>query len=241
MNSKSATHYATLGLHRRAGAEEIRTAYLLLARKFHPDRNGGSAEAHEQTLAINAAYEVLGDPARKREYDAELDAAEKATSSGRVRAAVTNLAKEMHLTIAELFSGTTLNVSVNDPGHPGGAENYELIVPPETSPGSRFRIRRDAGGAVVVKIKLRPDMRFKARGSDLRCDLKISTQRATQGGNESVRGPTGNFTRVQIPPRVARNEIIRVPGEGLPKPRSGRGDLLVRITYRPEVRITRAA
>jgi DnaJ-class molecular chaperone len=44
---------------------------------------------------------------------------------------------------------------------------------------------------------------------------------------------------VQIPRGVGRNEIVRVPGEGLPKPRGGRGDLLVRITYRPEVRVSR--
>jgi DnaJ-class molecular chaperone len=45
--------------------------------------------------------------------------------------------------------------------------------------------------------------------------------------------------RITIPPRVARGEVLRVPGEGLPKPRGGRGDLLVRVTYRPEVRVTR--
>jgi hypothetical protein len=45
--------------------------------------------------------------------------------------------------------------------------------------------------------------------------------------------------RVQIPRGVGRNEIVRVPNEGLPKPRGGRGDVLVRITYRPEVRVSR--
>jgi DnaJ-class molecular chaperone len=46
---------------------------------------------------------------------------------------------------------------------------------------------------------------------------------------------------VTIPRGVGRGEILRIPGEGLPKPRGGRGDMLVRITYRPEVKITRAA
>jgi DnaJ-class molecular chaperone len=39
---------------------------------------------------------------------------------------------------------------------------------------------------------------------------------------------------------VKRGEIIRIAGEGMPKLRGGRGDLLVRISYRPEVRVTRA-
>jgi DnaJ-class molecular chaperone len=35
--------------------------------------------------------------------------------------------------------------------------------------------------------------------------------------------------------------VLRVPGEGLPKPRGGRGDLLVRVTYRVEVKISRGS
>ena len=54
-----------------------------------------------------------------------------------------------------------------------------------------------------------------------------------------MRGATGNFLRVPVPKKVSRGEIIRLAGEGLPKPRGGRGDLLVRVIYRPEVRITR--
>jgi DnaJ-class molecular chaperone len=55
------------------------------------------------------------------------------------------------------------------------------------------------------------------------------------------KGVLGSMLRVKIPARVQRGEIVRLPGEGLPKPGGGRGDLLVRIVYRPEVRITRRA
>jgi DnaJ-class molecular chaperone len=90
-----------------------------------------------------------------------------------------------------------------------------------------------------VRVKARPDFRFKIRGSDLRCDLKISLQRARQGGTESVRGVAGNFLRVPIPAQVARGEILRIPGEGLPKARGGRGELQVRVLYTPDVQIRR--
>ena len=73
----------------------------------------------------------------------------------------------------------------------------------------------------------------------MRCDLRIRAERAAQGGSESVRGITENYLRVQIPPGIARNEVIRIEGEGLPKPRGGRGDLLVRVVYTPNVRIKR--
>ena len=91
-----------------------------------------------------------------------------------------------------------------------------------------------------MQVKARPDFRFKPRGSDLRCDLKIKAERAAQGGTEMIRNLTGAMLRVVIPRGVGRNEIIRIAGEGLPKARGGRGDLLVRITYRVEVRVTRA-
>jgi DnaJ-class molecular chaperone len=101
-------------------------------------------------------------------------------------------------------------------------------------------VPRSDGGFVQVRLRVQPDFRFKARGSDLRCDLKIKAERATQGGLELIPGVLGGSVRVSIPRGIARNETVRIPGEGLPKPRGGRGDLLVRITYRVEVRITRA-
>jgi DnaJ-class molecular chaperone len=231
-------HYATLGLDRDCTDTHIRTAYRLLAKQYHPDINGGSAEAKAKTQALNAAYEILSDPDRRRAYDEELVAKSKpaARSSNPLR----NVVQEIQLRPEELINGTKLQVRVIDPAEPNRRETYELHVPPETAPGTRFRIARDAGGVVTVKVKAAPDQRFKVRSTDLRCDLRISFERAQKGGSESVRGVTGNFLRIQIPAHIKAGEVIRIPGEGLPKPRGGRGDLLVRVMYRPEVRISRA-
>jgi curved DNA-binding protein len=230
-------HYATLGLDRGCTDTQIRSAYRLLAKQHHPDVNPGSAAAMAQTQALNAAYEILGDPAQRQAYDGQLPPRQQdRPRPGKIQR---NLMQEAQLRIEELLRGTTLQVRVNDPAQQNGAESYELLVPPETAPGTRFRIARNAGGFVTVKVRVRPDFRFKARGSDLRCDLRISSQRARQGGAESLRSATGNYLRVSIPPRVPSGEIIRLAGEGLPKTRGGRGDLLVRIMYRPEVRVTR--
>ena len=90
-----------------------------------------------------------------------------------------------------------------------------------------------------MRVTARPDFRFKVRGADLRCDLRINAKRAASGGSESVRGALGGFVCVQVPANVARGEELRIEGEGLPKSHGGRGDLLVRIMYTPDVRITR--
>jgi hypothetical protein len=61
--------YAILGLSPAAEDVVIRAAYLALMRHYHPDRNL-SAQAAARARAINHAYAVLGDPARRAEYDA---------------------------------------------------------------------------------------------------------------------------------------------------------------------------
>ena len=244
MHQEPPDHYATLGLDRRCTEAQIRAAYRLLAKAHHPDVNAGASEAVSRTQALNAAYEILSDPKRRQAYDRELAAAEKAAAPPRAGKIERNISQDVHLRLDEFLRGTTLAVRVNDPANPNGPETYDLEVPPETAPGARFRVPRDEpfrGGFIIVRVRARPDARFKPRGPDLRCDLRISAQRAAQGGAESLRGIGGSQLRVQIPRGAARGEIVRIPGEGMPKPRGGRGDLLVRITYRPEVRITRAS
>lgn len=237
MQPNEPDHYAILGLDRDCTETHIRTAYRLLAKQHHPDVNPGSSAAKAQTQALNAAYEILSDPEHRKAYDEQRDAQKKALP--RATGSKRNLTQEVQLRLEEFLRGASLQVRVLDPGEPNANESYELIVPPETAPGTRFRIVRTEGGVVSVKTKARPDMRFKVRGSDLRCDLRISSERAQKGGPESVRGLIGNFLRIQIPACVKAGEVIRIPGEGLPKTRGGRGDLLVRVMYRPEVRITR--
>lgn len=232
-------HYTTLGLDRRCTLAQVRAAYRVLAKRHHPDVNGGSPEAAAQTQALNAAHEVLSDATRRRAYDRELDGASVPAVRGRIER---NISQDAYLRIEDFLRGIELDVRVNDPANPSGPESYAVSVPPETAPGTRIRIARSepfADGFVLVRLRVRPGARFKARGSDLRADLRIPARRAAQGGSEMMPGPAGGMLRVNIPAGVARGAVLPIPGEGLPKPRGGRGDLLVRITYRPEVRVTR--
>jgi len=60
--------YRRLGVSRRASEEQIRTAYLRLAKKLHPDVNRGRG-SHEEFLAVKEAYDTLSSPLLRREYD----------------------------------------------------------------------------------------------------------------------------------------------------------------------------
>lgn len=59
--------FAVLGVPRDAPIEDIRLAYRKLAMEHHPDRNGGSKEAEAKFKEINAAFEILKDPAKRAE------------------------------------------------------------------------------------------------------------------------------------------------------------------------------
>ncbi len=60
--------YETLQVSRKAEIEVIEAAYRQLARKYHPDKNASSGST-KRMQEINAAYEILKDPMKRREYD----------------------------------------------------------------------------------------------------------------------------------------------------------------------------
>lgn len=69
MNYKD--YYAILGVPKGAAEKDIKSAYRKLARKWHPDANPDNAKAAEEKFKeISEAYEVLGDPEKRKKYDA---------------------------------------------------------------------------------------------------------------------------------------------------------------------------
>jgi molecular chaperone DnaJ len=62
-------YYEILGVPRDVSDEDLKKAYRKLVRQYHPDRNPGDRTAEEKIREINAAYEVVGDPDKRRAYD----------------------------------------------------------------------------------------------------------------------------------------------------------------------------
>src|SRR6516162_11891564 len=62
-------YYEILGVPRTASDAEIKKAFRKLAREYHPDVAKDKKQAEEKFKDINEAYEVLGDPAKRKKYD----------------------------------------------------------------------------------------------------------------------------------------------------------------------------
>jgi molecular chaperone DnaJ len=61
--------YSVLGVDRKASADDIKKAYRKLARQYHPDRNPDDPSAEERFKEIQSAYDILGDPDKRKQYD----------------------------------------------------------------------------------------------------------------------------------------------------------------------------
>src|ERR1700688_1216830 len=62
-------YYSTLGVAKTATAKEIKQAFRKLARKHHPDVNPDEKSAEAKFKELTEAYEVLGDPVKRKKYD----------------------------------------------------------------------------------------------------------------------------------------------------------------------------
>lgn len=92
-------YYTTLGVAVTATQADIKAAYRRLVKQYHPDHHPGDPQKHERMAAINAAYEVLGDPKCRQAYDAQYWARPITTPRDTHRCHAGNLELEQWLTL----------------------------------------------------------------------------------------------------------------------------------------------
>ena len=75
-------YYKVLGVSPQADEKEIKSAYRKLAKKYHPDAVRNNPEQTEKMYEIQAAYEVLGDEEKRKQYDESLKAGPSRQNKG---------------------------------------------------------------------------------------------------------------------------------------------------------------
>jgi len=231
-------YYATLGVAKTATEKELKAAYRKLARKHHPDVNPGDKSAESRFKEINEAYEVLGDPDKRRKYD-ELGANwrlyEQAQQQGQPFPGGSPFGG---------FGGPGEGGAwtINMGGGPGGyrtmtEEEMHEMFGSEDPFSNFFHTFFGGGGGGAGEGRARGRAPRPARGRDIESDAELTLEEAYHGAMRRISITQGGHARsvdVRIPAGVKDSSRVRASGEG--EAGSGgaaSGDLFLRVHIRP--------
>jgi curved DNA-binding protein len=242
-------YYATLGVAKDASAEEIKRAFRKLAMQYHPDKAKGDKKAAEEKFKeINEAYEVLGDPEKRKKYDQlgagwqQYGGAPPGWEEYRVHRGAPGAPQgfEFH------FGGTGFSDFFEQffgggrGGFPG-FEGFDFGFEPE-----RAARRSAPTGAPPFEGF---DHETQQRGADIEGDILVTLEEALRGSTREVsvrrtdpqtgRAETQTY-RVRIPAGVHEGQLIRLAGKGHEGIGGGAaGDLYLRVKFanHPDFRV----
>ncbi len=217
-------YYETLGVARAASAEEIKQAFRALARLHHPDVAKNKVAGEAKFKEINEAYEVLGDPEKRRRYD-ELGADWQQGAGGPFAGGPRGRAQPRGGESDFEFSGT------------GFSDFFE----------SFFSGR--AGGFASARDSANRGHGAAQAGGDIEADLLVTLEEVLRGsqrkvtlrrpGRDDEAGRTNTY-QVRIPPGMREGQRIRLAGQGGPGHGGApAGDLYLRVRFarHPDFRV----
>lgn len=198
--------YKILGVSRQATRDEIKRAYRRLAKEHHPDRNPNDKNAEERFKEVQAAYEVLGDPQRRAQYD---------------RFGAGGPTPEFHTWSAG--RGTPFeNVRFDFDSMGDLSSIFEQFFSRGAGTRSRRRVpRRPQPRGADIEHRVELSFEEAARGTER--EIVLTSGNARQG-DERI--------RLRVPAGITHGQKIRLRNQGQEGP-GGRGDLMIRCEIRP--------
>jgi molecular chaperone DnaJ len=252
--------YEVLGVPRDAGADEIKSAFRRMARRFHPDVNPNDPEAESRFNEINEAYSILSDPERKARYDqfGTVDAGAETffggsggfsdlfemffggvAGAGRGRGFARDgkdLRFDLHLSLTEVLHGTEREIQVDrqeacDACDGLGTEGGKPPEPCGTCHGQ--------GMVSTVRNTFIGQVRTSAPCPTCGGAGAVVKDRCGACGGTGLR-PAKARLNVKVPPGVETGAVIQFPGQGSDGVAGGRpGDLYVVIGVEEHERLER--
>ncbi|MEM9879838.1 MAG: J domain-containing protein [Pseudomonadota bacterium] len=220
--------YSTLGVAKSATADEIKRAYRNLAKQYHPDQNKDNQAAQEKFKAITAAYDILGDADKRKQYDSgAIDA------DGNKRA-----------TFSEGFGAGMGPGMGGGERRQSGSWSFDAGSPEDIFQdlfgnfGSRF------GGGADPRQQSQgfgANPSAKARGGkDVNYEITVDFLDATRGAEKKLALQGAKTVAVRIPAGIKDGQQIRLSGQGDAGGFGSKaGDALVTVHVRDHETFTR--
>jgi len=251
-------YYQILGVLENAGQQQIKSAFRKLAFKHHPDTNpGNEKEAEAKFKEINEAYAVLGDKAKRQQYDLARKSGFAGAGYGGFNYSQQDIFQSIFANRANLdelnrmfaraglrFDSDFLNRVFFSGGgsvfhfysQPAGGAAYQQPATASRQPNWLER-KLTSAMAKLSRFMLKRLLGVEfAPNLDLRTELELTTHEAAAGGEKEVsykRGKRNKKLMVRIPPGAKTGTKIRLRGMGL-KEKGKTGDLYLRIIIKPQ-------
>ncbi|MCC9135341.1 DnaJ C-terminal domain-containing protein [Pontibacter silvestris] len=202
-------YYKILGIDKSASQADIKKAYRALAKKYHPDKNKGNADAEDKFKDISEAYEVLGDETKRKQYD-QLGANWRQFQQG-----------------GNGFGGGQYY------GQPGGGFEGHFQGDPNDMFGGGFSdFFKQFFGSAAGFGQGNGGARA-ARGQDYETEMQITLLEAYTGTSRLI-SVNNQQLRITTKPGVANGQTLRIKGKGAPAMGGGvNGDLYIKVLVQP--------
>ena len=209
-------YYKTLGIERTANSDEIAKAYRKLARKYHPDLNPEDAKAKDRFKRIQAAYDTLSEPEKRKLYDQYGDDYEK-------------------------YRGQPFGQDPFGQSAPGGGFDFRDAF--NSANGFEFQdFFRPGGKGAGGRSSRSRSRRSSDRGesefnADVAAEIPVPLRIMLDGGEVQFKLNRGNGRvedlRVKIPSDISPGRKVRLRGMGDLLPDGSKGDLILTVQLQP--------
>ena len=217
-------YYQALGVAKTASADEIKKAFRKLARESHPDLHAGDRTAEARFKDINEAYEVLGDPEKRRKYD------ELGSNWRMYEQAAQNGGAPFGQPWAGFGGGRTTHRTVS-------ADELRDLFGTDDPFSDFFHTFFGGGGPTTGGSPRGTRTTRTRRGRDLEQPVDLTLEEAATGTSRRL-VITGEgedrSVEVRIPAGVKDGARVRAAGEGAPAGKGGqKGDLYLTVRLLP--------